>query len=59
MIAKAYSGSGAMKSDFTRSNKRTRKGVLEDGYKSALRYIKNNHFDGAKQVCWHTLAGIT
>jgi phosphatidylinositol 4-phosphatase len=50
MIAMAYSGSGAMKSDFTRLNKRTRRGAFEDLYKSILRYIKNNHFDGAKQV---------
>jgi hypothetical protein len=50
MNALAYSGSGAMKSDFTRLNKRTRQGALEDLYKSVLRYIKNNHFDGAKQV---------
>jgi len=50
-IAKAYGGSGALKSDFTRTNKRTRKGALEDGYKSVMRYIKNNFFDGARQVC--------
>lgn len=50
LIAKAYGGSGALKSDFTRSNKRTRKGVLEDGLKSILRYLKNNYFDGPRQV---------
>lgn len=49
-IAKAYGGSGALKSDFTRTNKRTRKGALEDGAKSVMRYIKNNFFDGARQV---------
>jgi hypothetical protein len=49
-IAKAYGGSAALKSDFTRSNKRTKKGVLEDGAKSVLRYLKNNYFDGARQV---------
>jgi hypothetical protein len=25
-------------------------GALEDGYKSILRYLKNNYFDGARQV---------
>lgn len=50
LIAKAYGGSGALKSDFTRTNKRTVAGVLEDGRKSVLRYIKNNYFDGARQV---------
>jgi hypothetical protein len=49
-IAKAYGGSGALKSDFTRTNKRTQKGVMEDGYKSFTRYMKNNFFDGARQV---------
>jgi hypothetical protein len=49
-IAKAYGGSGALKSDFTRTNKRTRKGLIEDGFKSTTRYLKNNFFDGAKQV---------
>lgn len=49
-IAKAYGGSGALKSDFTRSNQRTRKGVLDDGVKSVTRYLKNNYFDGTRQV---------
>jgi hypothetical protein len=49
-IAKAYSGSGAMKADFTRTNKRTKAGEFEDGYKGALRYFKNNFFDGARQA---------
>lgn len=49
-IANAYGGSGALKSDFTRMNQRTRKGALEDGVKSVTRYIKNNFFDGARQV---------
>jgi len=50
LISKAYAGSGALKTDFTRTNKRTKVGALEDGYKSVTRYIKNNHFDGARQV---------
>lgn len=50
LISKAYSGTGALKTDFTRTNERTKKGALEDGYKSILRYIKNNYFDGARQV---------
>lgn len=50
-IAQAYGGSGALKSDFTRTEKRTWKGVLEDGAKSTMRYLKNNFFDGVRQVC--------
>ncbi|KAJ7071497.1 SacI homology domain-containing protein [Mycena amicta] len=56
-IAQAYGGSGALKSDFTRTSKRTRKGVLEDGIKSSLRYIKNNFFDGARQDGFDLVAG--
>ncbi|KAJ6627294.1 SacI homology domain-containing protein [Mycena sp. CBHHK59/15] len=56
-IAKAYGGSGALKSDFTRSNKRTRKGVMEDGLKSLLRYLKNNFFDGARQDGFDLVVG--
>ncbi|PPQ66105.1 hypothetical protein CVT26_010906 [Gymnopilus dilepis] len=56
-IAKAYGGSGALKSDFTRTNKRTRKGVLEDGYKSIMRYLKNNFFDGARQDGFDLVTG--
>ncbi|EEB95485.1 hypothetical protein MPER_05540, partial [Moniliophthora perniciosa FA553] len=55
-ISKAYAGSGALKSDFTRTNKRTQKGVLEDGVKSILRYLKNNHFDGARQDAFDLIA---
>jgi hypothetical protein len=51
-IAQAYGGSGALKSDFTRTNKRTKKGILEDGVKGSLRYLKNNYFDGPRQVTY-------
>lgn len=57
MIAKAYGGSGALKSDFTRTNKRTRKGLLEDGVKSVVRYLKNNYFDGARQDAFDLVTG--
>ncbi|KAG6820754.1 hypothetical protein H0H93_012018 [Arthromyces matolae] len=56
-IATAYAGSGALKSDFTRTNKRTRKGLLEDGAKSLLRYVKNNYFDGARQDAFDLVTG--
>jgi hypothetical protein len=50
LISKAYSGTGALKTDFTRTGKRTHQGALDDLKKGALRYLKNNHFDGARQV---------
>jgi len=56
-IATSYGGSGALKSDFTRSNKRTWKGVLDDGVKSVLRYLKNNYFDGPRQDAFDLVTG--
>ncbi|KAF7306606.1 SAC domain-containing protein [Mycena indigotica] len=56
-IAQAYGGSGALKSDFTRTGKRTRKGLFDDGVKSSLRYIKNNFFDGARQDGFDLVSG--
>ncbi|KAL1738648.1 SacI homology domain-containing protein, partial [Schizophyllum fasciatum] len=56
-IARAYGGSGALKSDFTRTNKRTRKGALEDGVKSVLRYVKNNFLDGPRQDAFDLMTG--
>ncbi|KAG6817615.1 hypothetical protein H0H87_006243 [Tephrocybe sp. NHM501043] len=56
-IATAYGGSGALKSDFTRTNKRTKKGAFEDGVKSVVRYLKNNYFDGARQDAFDLVTG--
>ena len=49
-ISRAYGGSAALKSDFTRTNKRTKMGAFDDGVKSLVRYLKNNFLDGARQV---------
>jgi len=49
MISIQYSGTGALKTDFTRTGKRTKLGALEDGRRSALRYFKNNFADGFRQ----------
>jgi hypothetical protein len=50
LISKAYAGTGALKTEMTRTGKRTRQGALDDLKKSVVRYLKNNHFDGARQV---------
>ena len=50
-ISIAYSGTGALKTDFTRTGKRSRDGMMQDGYNSIMRYLKNNFFDGTRQVC--------
>ncbi|XP_050296050.1 phosphatidylinositol-3-phosphatase SAC1 [Anthonomus grandis grandis] len=49
LISTQYSGTGALKTDFTRTGKRTKAGVLQDGINSLMRYYKNNFNDGFRQ----------
>lgn len=49
-LSKQYSGSGALKTDYTRTGTRTKRGLIMDGYNSLLRYYKNNLTDGFRQV---------
>ncbi|XP_054715985.1 phosphatidylinositol-3-phosphatase SAC1-like [Uloborus diversus] len=44
-----YAGTGALKTDFTRTGKRSKQGLLKDGLNSAVRYFKNNFADGFRQ----------
>ncbi|SHO75848.1 Similar to S.cerevisiae protein SAC1 (Phosphatidylinositol phosphate (PtdInsP) phosphatase) [Malassezia sympodialis ATCC 42132] len=57
VISKAYSGTGALKTDFTRTGKRTSEGVLQDGLNSLTRYTKNNFFDGQRQDAFDLITG--
>jgi len=41
-----YSGTPALKTDFTRTGKRTLKGACDDGVNSLTRYYINNFCDG-------------
>lgn len=50
-LSKAYSGTGAMKSDFVRTGKRTLKGNIDDGILSLTRLYINNFCDGYNQDC--------
>lgn len=50
LISIQYSGTGALKTDFTRTGKRTIQGALQDGINSMTRYFKNNLSDGFRQV---------
>jgi hypothetical protein len=50
VISLQYSGTGALKTDFTRTGKRSTNGALSDLMNSIVRYIKNNYQDGKKQV---------
>lgn len=49
IVSTEYSGTGALKTDFTRTGKRTRYGLFKDGVNSAIRYYKNNFADGFRQ----------
>ncbi|KDN52776.1 putative SAC1-recessive suppressor of secretory defect [Tilletiaria anomala UBC 951] len=57
VISKAYSGTGALKTDFTRTGKRSKEGALQDGLNSLMRYIKNNFFDGSRQDAYDLFTG--
>lgn len=50
VISLEYSGTGALKTDYTRTGKRTQLGALRDGVNSLTRYFKNNFADGFRQV---------
>jgi hypothetical protein len=49
IVSKAYSGTGALKTDFTRTGMRTKAGAMQDLSNSITRYFKNNYTDGPKQ----------
>jgi len=56
-LSRAYAGTGALKSDFTRTGKRTKEGLLQDGVNGAMRYVRNNFFDGDRQDAYDLLTG--
>jgi hypothetical protein len=49
VVSITYSGTGAMKTDFTRTGNRTKAGMLRDLNSGLTRYVKNNFADGPKQ----------
>lgn len=56
-VSKSYSGTGALKTDFTRTGTRTKKGALQDGVNSVTRYVLNNFRDGPRQDGFDLLCG--
>ena len=56
-ISTQYSGTGALKTDFTRTGKRTPFGALQDGINSVLRYYFGNFSDGTRQDSLDLLFG--
>lgn len=56
-VSCAYSGTGALKTDFTRTGRRTRTGALNDLLNSITRYYRNNLRDGARQDAYDLFLG--
>lgn len=56
-VSCSYSGTRALKTDFTRTGKRTRVGALNDFINSASRYYQNNLTDGPRQDSYDLFLG--
>ena len=56
-ISRLYAGTPALKGDFTRTGKRTRRGALDDGMNSLQRYYLNNFIDADRQEGIDLLVG--
>lgn len=56
-VSQQYSGTGALKSGFTRTGKRSLGGLIDDGIKSVRRYYLNNFEDGWKQDALDLVSG--
>eukprot|EP01087_Luapelamoeba_hula_P009042 TRINITY_DN2305_c0_g1_i1.p1 TRINITY_DN2305_c0_g1~~TRINITY_DN2305_c0_g1_i1.p1 ORF type:complete len:620 (+),score=96.57 TRINITY_DN2305_c0_g1_i1:19-1878(+) len=52
-----YAGTGALKTDFTRTGRRTMRGALNDGINSLTRYYLNNFHDGFRQDAFDLFLG--
>ncbi|KAK8802946.1 hypothetical protein WA588_002106 [Blastocystis sp. NMH] len=46
-----YASSRSLKTDFTRTGKRSTLGALQDGVNSVIRYVNNNFYDGYFEDC--------
>ncbi|RPA94439.1 hypothetical protein L873DRAFT_1846547 [Choiromyces venosus 120613-1] len=57
VVSRAYSGTGALKTDFTRTGHRTGVGAFADGVNSVTRYIRNNFADGPRQDAYDLFLG--
>ncbi|KAI9020157.1 SacI homology domain-containing protein [Phycomyces nitens] len=56
-VSTVYSGTGALKTDFTRTGKRTVPGALQDLSNSITRYCKNNFMDGKRMDAFDLFLG--
>jgi hypothetical protein len=57
VVSKSYSGTGALKTDFTRTGVRTKAGAFQDLRNSITRYARNNFLDGPKQDAFDLFLG--
>jgi len=57
VVSKTYSGTGALKTDFTRTGNRTKAGALQDFNRSVTRYFRNNFADGPRQDSFDLFLG--
>lgn len=57
IVSRSYSGTGALKTDFTRTGKRTKAGQLADLSNSVTRYFLNNFADGPRQDAFDLFLG--
>jgi hypothetical protein len=57
VVSKSYSGTGALKTDFTRTGQRTKAGAFQDLRNSCARYVTNNFLDGPKQDAFDLFLG--
>jgi hypothetical protein len=57
VVSKSYSGTGALKTDFTRLGIRTKQGALQDLNNSITRYFLNNFGDGPRQDAFDLFLG--
>jgi hypothetical protein len=57
VVSNTYSGTGALKTDFTRTGERTRAGMLQDLNNSITRYVRNNFLDGPRQDAFDVFLG--
>ena len=57
VVSRSYSGTGALKTDFTRTGERTKAGAAQDLNNSITRYVKNNFGDGPRQDAFDLFLG--
>lgn len=57
-LSNFYAGSNAMKTDFTRTGKRSKLGLAMDGLSALKRYLYQNFLDGARQDGVDLLLGV-